>query len=163
MKQLTCVLVLLLLIGIGTSCDKGPDPNGPIVFEGLTLIDENGLVLGFDSDDWRLDDEWRDDEAALFMENKSTDCNDAAGWDIIGYPNPSDGQFFIQMAKPESVRLAYRLVDEDLNVLISRDSIFNDVIIVNARNFLIQDTVRMYYKLIDGECEYRGHGDLLFQ
>jgi hypothetical protein len=56
-----------------------------------------------------------------------------------------------------------RIVDRDYNIITSTDSILpyrNHFFDLKDLN-IINDTVRVYYKIINDNCELKGHGDLV--
>lgn len=63
---------------------------------------------------------------------------------------------------PNDARLDLRMVDRSYNLLFSKDSIEVNLISFNLENLVLKDTVRMYYKFVNAGCEYRGHGDIVF-
>jgi hypothetical protein len=60
----------------------------------------------------------------------------------------SQGIFFIHKEKPDDVLLAIRIVDNEYNVLISKDSIHSSMGIDLNAFHVPHDTVRIYYKFI---------------
>lgn len=152
------ILVFTLLIGI-SSCVKNPLS---ISFDGITRTDNYGVVLSNDPTDWTFDDTWRQKEADLFTSSYKKGCAPAGNNKIIAYPNPCSGVFQLSVQMPAAGRLELRLVDKNFRVLASSDSISNQTIGLQVGNG-VKGTVRLYYKLIDGDCEYRGHGDILVQ
>jgi hypothetical protein len=138
---------------------------GKIYFTGITERDVTGIPLAVpDTTDWRFDDIWTTKEENLFsiMYNNS---NQRINADIELYPNPTTGIFRIHLGnKSNSSRLAIRLVDKDFKVLIKNDSLYSQSISINATDFNGNDTLRLYYKLIDSlNYEYKGHGDILIK
>ena len=70
---------------------------------------------------------------------------------------------------PNSSMAEFRLVDEKFNKIISLDSIvtsdtfnFKDILF-DVRSFNKKGMLRLYYKIIEDNCEFRGHGDILVE
>ena len=80
---------------------------------------------------------------------------------IVAYPNPCKSIIRLDIAKPDSSRFAFRIVDKDFNVLVSHDSITAGAIAITLQEFNISnEIVRIYYKILKENCELRGHGDI---
>jgi len=160
MKKAWFLLVMLLLT---FSCnDDGINPDDVIIFGGITERDEFGVVKSIDSTDWQLMDEWNDKEEALFDEAFEYNCNNAAfDYSVITYPNPCQDMVTLRISKPGDARFSFCIVDEDYNVLFSRDTMNTNSIFLNLENFSLPgDTVRVYYKFFKQDCELKGHGDV---
>jgi hypothetical protein len=130
-------------------------------FTGITQTDNFGNILGNpDTTDWRTDDHWTAREMALFRDSVDNDCP-SKKFRIIFFPNPCRKKSTLYAFKDSNVRLAIRLVDKDMNVIMSNDSIYKSGMEFNLSSFKTDDTIRLYYKFIVGDsCEYRGHGDI---
>jgi hypothetical protein len=148
-----------------TACEPEniPEPSPTIYFSGLTQTDVNGQLLSMDSSDWSTSEAWTIQEAGLFNTSYQNHCSPEQPLSISLYPNPNNGVFALQLSKAPTTRLAFRVVDEGFNTIISRDSVYSSTVNINMSTFGIQDTVRMYYKFIENNCEFRGHGDILIQ
>lgn len=159
------ILFALLSIAIISGCDKDPiNPTEPkIYFKGITITDIQGIIISEDTSDWTTNDTWSIKEGNLFSTTYYLGCLPQHNNKIIGYPNPGDGVFALHIQKDSSTRIEFRLVDENFNTLITHDSIYQNNIALDARTFGIQDTVRLYYKFIENNCEFRGHGDILIR
>ena len=162
-------IVLGVILGFSLSSCNQNDPTDPvkepekIKFSGILIRDERGLPLNpVDPDDWNIKDTWVEQEMSLFGNNLKTDCA-APGYEIIAYPNPVLNKSFIAVYKPDSVQYAIRIVDKDFKVLFKKDSIKTKAILIDYASFGIKDTVRVYYKFINGGCEFRGHGDVVIR
>ena len=135
-----------------------------ITFNGISERDPTGVpVREADPDDWNFKDTWAAQELALFGKGYGSDCMLPEAYNIMAYPNPIIDKVVIDAGKPESVRLAIRVVDRNFKVLLALDSIYSKSTMLDFSKFGIQDTVRVYYKYIDNSCEYRGHGDILIK
>ena len=134
-----------------------------IKFSGILLRDERGLPLSpVDPDDWNIKDTWVEQEMSLFGSNLKTDCP-TTDYEIIAYPNPTRGISAIHVYKPDSIRLAIRIVDKNFKTLFAKDSLYSKINLIDYSSFGITDTVRVYYKFINGGCEFRGHGDVVIR
>ncbi|MEM6261300.1 MAG: hypothetical protein AAGI38_02250 [Bacteroidota bacterium] len=179
MKYSSHILVFLLATfliwaGCNNNDDDGgiPIDNGGVViddsnsvrytFEGITQTDLNGRVIFNDPTDWRLDDQWEDWEEGLFPEGSATLCDSGENVFLIGYPNPGDN-ITISIVRNSGTQMSFRIVDEFLSPLFSRDSAEFDAFTFSSALFRRQDTLRLYYKVFQDGCELRGHGDLLFE
>lgn len=159
----------ILLISIASvillSCE--PETNTPvenkIYFTGISKTDSNGSTLSIDTTDWKTNDIWSMKELNLFKSLHQSGCALPYDYKIIAYPNPGNGVIALFIDKPADARVELRLVDENFNTLISNDSITQNNIHLNASTFGIQDTVRLYYKFVEYNCEWKGHGDILIQ
>lgn len=162
-------VVLSVILGFGLfSCNQN-DPTDPvkepekIKFSGILVRDAKGLPLSpVDPDDWNIKDTWVEQEISLFGSNFRTDCP-ATDYEIIAYPNPAIDKASIHVYKPDSVRLAIRIVDKNFKTLFAKDSLYSKINMVDFSAFGITDTVRVYYKFINGGCEFRGHGDVVIR
>lgn len=160
-------VVLSVMLGFSLfSCNQN-DPEDlvktpeKIKFSGILLRDERGLPLSpVDPDDWNIKDIWVEQEMSLFGSNLKTDCP-ATDYEIIAYPNPAKAKAAIHVYKPDSVRLAIRIVDKNFKTLLAKDSLYTKINMIDFAAFGITDTVRVYYKFINGGCEFRGHGDVV--
>lgn len=162
------ILFLLLTSVIFYSCQNSsklePVEEEKIEFKGIFEMDERGVpVSDRDSDDWNFTDTWVQQEISLFNRNLRTDCTLPEMYGIIGYPNPTFNIVNLHVNKPDSVRMAIRIVDRNFKVLMSKDSLYAVKNAIDLSQFNIKDTVRVYYKFINGNCEFRGHGDLVIE
>ncbi len=164
--NLTGVRACLLLFAFAflLSCKK-EEPivkEDNIYFKGITAKDDNGVPISNDSTDWNIKDSWMDKEKNLFSKHYKTDCQPGFDYLIDLYPNPNNGIFSLYLKMPNDARLDLRMVDRSYNLLFSKDSIEVNLISFNLENLVLKDTVRMYYKFVNAGCEYRGHGDIVF-
>lgn len=166
------VSLILFVLGVFTmltSCGNNKEdnntpqtPNTTIVFSGLTKTDASGAIYALDSTDWTITDKWQQKEIDLFPNTLSTGCTASALMTVATYPNPCNGVFSMALQKPKAARFSLRVVDEKFRVLLTKDTLSGDSYNFNTPTTL-KDTVRVYYKFILNNCEYRGHGDILFQ
>ena len=160
--KMKTTLPLLLLLFVFSQCKRGDLPLIP-AFSGVTVTDNLGVKLSDDPTDWTFTDRWSSKEAGLFQSSYPLSCTASTTLSIIAYPNPSNGIFILEIAKPGTARLEIRLVDKNFNTLITNDAITSTAVQLNASTFGIKGLVRLYYRLIDNGCEYRGHGDIKIQ
>jgi len=156
------ILVIVFLIGmiLFLSCKKENDNN--TIFTGITVTDNVGRISSRDTTDWKLFENWSEKENSLFDDNLNSACSTGDfDYSIIAYPNPCSGIINLHISKPETMRLAFRVVDKNYNVLITQDSLYSSTIAFNFSYIHISnETVRIYYKLYGESCAFRGHGDL---
>jgi hypothetical protein len=96
----------------------------------------------------------------LFSSSFKTGCTPTGNYSIAAFANPNNGYFTVSVRKPATARIQFRLVNKNFRVLISHDDMTADQFALNASTFGVKGIVRLYYKLVDGECEFRGHGDI---
>jgi hypothetical protein len=165
MKPLFLILLTFTTILL-ISC-KDDDNETPsretISFGGITSTDETGIPISVDPSDWKLSESWSGKENYLFFQKMDEICLvEENTVSFIAYPNPCMGQFTLRIHKPEAMRFAFRIVDKDFNLVMWRDSIYSQSMVIDTRYFnILNDTVRMYYKLFGTSCELQGHGDIL--
>ncbi|HEY4785573.1 MAG TPA: hypothetical protein VIH57_05970 [Bacteroidales bacterium] len=152
------VFVCLIFIPIFSGCKSKPES---IKFTGITQMDKFGTIEGTpDTTDWGSKDIWTAREKALFADSFSTNCK-AVNFRAMFYPNPCRKKSTLYLLKDSTVRVAIRLVDKDLNVIMSNDSVYKSAMEFDLSSFKTDDTIRLYYKFITKDkCEYRGHGDI---
>jgi len=148
------------------SCDKDEDITFP-VFTGFSLTDENGQALSnADPTDWRTDDAWEQVEKDLFGSSQQSLCT-GDGEVSPGYPNPCSNLLSFRFSPTEDATGYLRVVDKNFNLLMELDSVRYEAGSVSTvqLNFslLSADTVRLYYRIVGDNCEYRGHGDVVVQ
>lgn len=168
-SNITFIILLLVAFSMLIACNNNKEdnntpqtPNTTIVFSGLTKTDENGAIYALDSTDWTITDKWQQKEIDLFPNTLSTGCTTSELMTVATYPNPCNGVFAMTLQKPQAARFSLRVVDEKFRVLLAKDTLSGDSYNFNTPTTL-KDTVRVYYKFILNNCEYRGHGDILFQ
>ena len=159
------VLVLLVVILLSYCKEKEDVAPGKakIYFTGLTQTDINAWPLTTDTTDWKTNDSWIKQEQELFSKNYQSGCSQLYNYKIIAYPNPSSGLLTFSINKPSTTYVEMSLVDENFNVLYYIDSLTGSYITLNGANFGIKDTIRLYYRFIENNCEFKGHGDILLK
>ena len=155
-------ITIVIMYGCKTEEINPPSENN-IYFKGVTITDFLGGILSSDTTDWRTDDTWSMKESDLFSSIYQTMCSPLDTNKIIAYPNPCNGTFALHIEKELASRIELRLIDQDYNILISNDNILQNNVQINAGTFGIHDTVRLYYKFVDGNREFKGHGDIIIQ
>jgi len=154
-----------LLVILISACKQDNDAEPKIRFSGISMMDINAQPMSNkDSTDWITGDVWKSQETGLF-DNISYQVNCATQHSnkIIVYPNPCNGIFQMLIDKLPTTRMELRIVDENFNKLLSIDTITNNSFTLDAKAGSLKDTVRVYYRFIEGNCEFRGHGDILVQ
>ncbi|MDR6193880.1 hypothetical protein [Siphonobacter sp. SORGH_AS_0500] len=162
MKKLTHLLVFATLL----ACNKDPEPEKEetpkkIYFTGITESNDVGIIARRDTTDWRFNDTWVEQEAKLFPTAGEASCTQAHNHNIFAFPNPNKGLIKLNITKLQATQVQIRLVDKEFKVILSRDSIPNGINIFDLTASAPKDTLRLYYKFIDGSCVYKGHGDIL--
>jgi hypothetical protein len=169
------IILLTVIISLSFfSCDQNVltdplEPVDPVVkpekisFSGILVRDERGVPYSdIDPDDWNIKDTWVEQEQALFGIGLKSDCA-IADYEIIAYPNPTFDKVSIHVLKPDSVRLAIRIVDKNFKTLLAKDSLYAKINKIDLSSLGVKDTVRVYYKFMNGSCEFRGHGDVVIE
>lgn len=155
-------ILLFILITIGVfACEQEKFYPG---FTGITETDESGVVLKSDTNDWQFNDEWESSVENLFDEGFPNTCSlENYLYKVVAYPNPCIDVCYLYINIPMGHRFQYRIVDNELNVLLSGETDCSALTINVADLQRNKDVVRMYYKILNHDCELRGHGDLLIQ
>lgn len=155
MKKSLTVFVLSLILCI--SCD---DTFLGLTFTGITETNIYGEILSSDPSDWNLTDDWNRRENNLFEEGFEDICEDNVHFMLAAYPNPCSSMVNLAFPSSDSTRTAIRIVRSNFEVLFSLDSVPGNIVI-DCSNFDLQgEIVRVYYKVLGENCEYRGHGDI---
>jgi len=162
MNKIFSILLLAVLVSYCKEEDIQPVAE-KIYFTGLTQTDIYGWPLTIDTSDWKTTEIWVKQETDLFANVYQSGCVQSYNNQITVYPNPSYGNISFALDKLVSTRVEMRLVDEDFKTLFSIDSITSSYITFNGMDFGIKDTIRVYYKFIENNCEFNGHGDILIK
>jgi hypothetical protein len=163
MKKFLSFILLAILVSNCKEDTANPPAESKIYFKGLTQTDVNGWPITIDTTDWMTNDTWVKQESDLFAAFYNSGCLQNYKNEIAAYPNPAVGIFNLHINKLESTRLELRLVDKNFNPLFSNDSVLGNAVQFDARVYGIKDTLRLYYKFIENNCEFRGHGDILIK
>lgn len=172
MKKNTLILFALLSILI-LSCDNNENNNDSIIrFEGITEVNDGGISTGnTDETDWRLDDEWTEQEENIFiniLNNKKTYSLKNSDEIKINpaYPNPCNDFVRLSFSFTEGTTLKIALVNQNLEVIsyVSFDDYLNNTNItydLSQLNLKNNTIYRFYYKFeqSDGSA-LKGHGDI---
>jgi hypothetical protein len=161
MKKFMIFLSIFSILAFSCKKENG-DKNQSFVFSGITSTNNTGEIISLDTNDWKTIETWTNNENSLFTEKKELWCiSTTINYSIIAYPNPCNGIFNLHISMPDEARLAFRIVDKDFKVLVSRDSIFSTSMAINLSDLNISnDIVRIYYKFFGPDCELKGHGDI---
>lgn len=171
--RFTVAAFLAFIVLVAISCkdnsttpkeENNPPKDTVIYFSGLTMTDDNGLAMNVpDASDWGFKDQWSNREAGLFSNTSGSICTVDSSYAIQVYPNPCKNVIAINVKKPADARFSFRLVDQQLKVLLTQDQLDANNLQINTSGVAVKDTLRMYYKITRGNCELRGHGDVLLQ
>ncbi len=159
------ISLLAIVLCCFISCKKNDNnlEKTTIDFGGITSTDIQGVAITTDSTDWNIFDTWNNKENDLFSKHYQTDCQPVLNYKIDLFPNPNKRVFSLLLDMPDDARLDFRMVDRFYNLLVSKDSIESKYINFDFQNLVPKDTVRMYYRFVQSGCEFRGHGDIIFQ
>lgn len=166
MVRIVPIILLLTLFTIG--CKKKSDSTAPPVtptinFRGMTWFDNFGNIMYYhDSTDWTISDKWNATESGLFSKSYSTNCTPQFKYRFSPYPNPFHDFFYLSINQSPTAKCEMKIVDKHYHIILSVDSVQKSTTIQSPA-FANKDTLRIYYRFLDGQCEYRGHGDILPQ
>lgn len=159
------VLIFLALTSFLSACEKEEEDDQP-KFTGITERDGNGASIGnVDPTDWNFDDNWDQETKDLFysLPQINYDCEkvDSALATTGGYPNPASAYMRLEFMEADDYILDVRVVNEDMDILLSLDSVENKNMIINVDLDPSGDDniYRAFYRLWDADCAYTGHGD----
>ena len=153
--------LFLFVILINISCKK----NGCGIFttfSDFTERDPYSTLIRNDPDDWTLKDHWDEWEMNLFDTTYKTNCVAPSNFSIVAYPNPTSGPFQLSFSKTRATKVDYRLIDDECNVIASRDDITGNAMGLQA-GAIKDGIVRLYYRFVEDGCEYQGHGDIMIK
>lgn len=165
MKAFKIIPLLLFLIFI-MSCKDEPEEEEPkIAISGITERDGNGELTGNnDPADWNLNTTFNSMENKLFRSDDLAICADAEDsiYNVQVYPNPNDGVFNFETIIPNE-SISVRIVDDQLDVLFSKDSITGGTLTISENGDGGTRKVRLYYRVYNGACKYQGYGDIFIR
>jgi hypothetical protein len=169
MQKLILPALLLSLLTFSLACDSCDKDDTVIVlptFTGFSLTDDNGQALSNpDSTDWRVDDSWEQVEKDLFGSPGLPLCT-GDGEVSPAFPNSCSSVLGFRFVSTTNTTGYFRVVDKDFKVLLEANAIpFEAGAKIISLNFseINPDTVRLYYRIVGNNCEYRGHGDVIVQ
>ncbi len=142
------------------SCKKSFRNN---LFSGITETNSIGEKITDDKTDWKFDDTWNISEQSLFSKSYNNLCStDTGNYTAIAFPNPCNDIVRLHFSVPKDKQIAFRIVDNNYNILVSQDTVDTDTDIwVNIKQLNISnEIIRVYYKIFGENCELRGHGDI---
>ena len=172
MKKLNTVLFIAFFIIIGCNKEENnsiPTDNQNIIptFSGYTAMDEVGNPIGVtDTSDWTNDDDWMIKEKALFEDYESLSHKipfDTSLKIHPAFPNPCSEIFCLALVKDSTTMFRARLVNQEFDILIAADSIYNKNMMfkLDELNISTDSILRLYYMFVkDDSCLYKGHGDI---
>jgi len=156
MKQTTTIIIFSAFLILTTiySCTK-------YSFKEYTYTDNNGSMTGqIDKTDWNFNDEWTKQEENLFDTNYDLGCKIYNNYNIIAYPNPNSGYFNLEFNADSLTNIEIVLVNKSFKKLKTEKLKSIHSIRFNISEYK-SGMYRVYYKFIRGNCEFRGHGDIL--
>ena len=167
MQKLILPALLLSLLTFSLACDSCDKDDNVIVlptFTGFSLTDDNGQALSNpDFTDWRVDDAWEQVEKDLFGSSELSLCT-GDGEVSPAFPNSCSSVLSFRFVSTTNTTGYFRVVDKGFNVLLEANAIpFAAGAKTISLNFseINPDTVRLYYRIVGDNCEYRGHGDVI--
>ena len=137
---------------------------------GITFMDADGNRTGpLDESDWGFQGNWTDQAFDLFGGEEGNFCKDAdeqAAY--VAAPNPATAQSVFGYQLKDSSDLEIKVVDKNYQVLYETEvrNTFGpgyNELRIDWNEIDLKDTVRVFYKVIQKDCEMRGHGDVLLQ
>jgi hypothetical protein len=168
MRLRTFFLFGILASSIFSNCNDDDVTKGVIDISGITELDSQASNIGkTDKTDWNFTDTWSMSEENLFRKNESsikgTEINRPNSSVVVtGYPNPAkDFITFVFQLEP-TMYYDLKIVDENLNVKLSLDSVTLTRIFIKDSTYLNNQLYRMYYKIYSDNKVFRGHGDFKF-
>ncbi len=160
MFRLIFISILVLLV----ACKKSEPTTPTITFSGISSKDEAGNSLTQDTADWLFNRVWSDKEISLFSSILKTNhnCTVPKQFLMLAYPNPCTNAINIYAGKNADTKVELRLVDTDFNILLKNDTILtsNNMFQINLTTLQKKGLLRLYYRFLEQDCEYRGYGDI---
>jgi hypothetical protein len=153
--------LLMLFVMVLHSCDKPVE----LDFTGYTPRDVNAQLMGLpDATDWQMSDAFTATELNLFIDkNNNTTCTIINPNEFMVFPNASNGIFVLNWKTSITSKIELHIVNKEFKSIYSYigtiDSTFLKSVDINNKTSN-GEFVRMYYKINNNTCEYRGHGDI---
>jgi hypothetical protein len=162
-KTKAVLLLSITIVGVvGCSLEKLIQDN--IVFRGITQTNVFGTAISKDTTDWRVDDQWSKKEASLFSSSYQQNCKPTAKYVVMAYPNPCQDRISLAIILPNTAQIELKIVNSKFEVLVSKENIKSSLMFdTTSWKKKNNDIVRVYYKIIDNGCEFRGHGDIMIE
>lgn len=123
------------------------------VFSDYTSTDILGIQTGlYDSTDWVNDTNWLICEENLFpqFQNLTKGFEKYSNIQISpAFPNPTNSSIIFNYSKESDVRFSFRIVNKNLKIIRSLDSIYNNSVLINVKDVVSASDkiVRIYYFL----------------
>jgi hypothetical protein len=166
---------VLLLTFFSSACsdddNSSSEPEIPatISFNGISPVDVQGApVAAPDPTDWKLTDGWTSTEENLFGTEQLALCSPNPDFEVFpAYPNPCMDILSLSLKAVPQYSLDLRLVDSEYTLLfllnnLALDTISAFQIDLNQAQASSGDTLRLYYRIRGEDCQFQGHGDILF-
>ena len=153
------------------SCKKeNTETPSTIQFNGITPTDVDGNFIGQkDTTDWGFQMNWEERAFAFFNDERRPGCDNSEAYEAYAAtPNPTPDEINLGFWLLDSSDLEIRIVDKNFNLLKSIDftnalGINYNSVTIDLSDIELKDTVRLYYKIIDEDCELRGSGVVVIQ
>lgn len=175
MQNSTFFFAVLLLISFSSACSDDeetpstPAPTGKVSFNGISPVDEQGAPIAApDPTDWNLSDSWSSTEKELFSDNQLPLCKPNADFEVFpAFPNPCRNILNVQLTAMPQYSLDLRLVDNEYTLFFFLDNLPLDTLSafqldLSQVQATSGDTLRLYYRIRGEDCQFQGHGDILF-
>lgn len=172
MKHYILITVILTSFLVGCKKDDSNIQTGSTLtnyplFTGYTSTDNNGAPTWLtDSTDWTNDTSWISSEKSLFPQYLYL-THDFEPYSSIqfhpAYPNPTTSTTNFYLTKATDIRLSFKVVNSNFNVIASSDSIYSNSFGVNTAAIIspVDTMIRIYYIFERNDsCLYKGHGDI---
>ncbi len=160
------IFSLFLLSSILLGCSK--DSDQLISIKGITQRDEGGNIMGnIDNTDWTNDSELPEKVIDFLNFNKTIDYTTAevASLQILGYPNPFETTFRLEISCSKQTVCRFVIVDESLKVYLVNEmmlAVGGNSLALSGSSFPKNKNLRIYYAFYDSSetMYYKGHGDI---
>ncbi|MFK8101458.1 MAG: hypothetical protein AB8G15_02990 [Saprospiraceae bacterium] len=173
--QTRSLLAMLFLFTLCISCEKDTDNNltcktskttEKIYFDGISATDANGSPLSSpDTEDWNTSATWTTQETELFSQDQLPCPTQATQKIYPAYPNPTQGDFAFLVENAAVSDLQLRFVDENFQVIATYEysqlAAGPNILNFDFQDRNLNDTIRLYYKVIQADCAFKGQGDIL--
>ena len=162
----------LLVCSCGPKDNTDPIPDYP-TFSNYSGTDNNAQpTTSADTDDWNLNDLWVGNVVSVipYISDYGNPCEtDQVSSVSPAYPNPTLGTFILTFNIDQNSSVAYRVVNQDFDILASGDTLKTtsnplNINIDISNQVVSNELVRVYYAIIkNNTCSFKGHGDIKIQ
>ena len=134
-----------------------------IKFNTIKITDRTGVQLKKDTNNSRFDDIWTSFEESLFSRHYPQN-GPTENYTFSNFPNPTTSETVLNYMGHDSLTVVdLRIVDKYYKEIVSLDSITDNLLFLDLSKKVQKDTIRIYYKFIKGNLEYRGHNDVIIE